>query len=850
MKIYYYKDANLAYASRNRYYQLPADIIPTEETQKKVIFGDGANTSIKTSVKNICDYVVIDDEKGNVPTRWFVTSYTYLNGEQVILNLQRDVIGQFGLVNAFGKIERGYTDSILKNRKELSVNEILKRRIPLKTMLDSNGMFKTGNYTVKPKSVDTKEMWGVLYITNPNDDNNININIPEFSDVEYQSFAQGFLPENGSKVLYGSEYYVSNEFRVIARTAYSPEAGIVFKSWYSDYAVKITYIYKDNAWQKNVTITTVSTNQTTLDKYWKDNSLFSAIYVDFAITKSLWEMPSDGVAQSYTDECIKKFAEGVGDAIIYFDSTPIPIYGESFKFPNIPNTVDDFFDYTGLNVSDDGGNTVYNYTSVDNTLTEYGSYDKSIFLLYLKGRWDITIFNNEQIIATVLNGSLANSINLSSRILYKEKTYSRTQLNIQNNIKIDFNLKYQLIDEPYTIILFPLFDCTISGKDANDTYKTYTIDRSPAFQVFNTVISKLSGDNPYLVDAQIVPYAPVLASIEFELEDNEQTKKGYPFFRITSNNYTIPVKVDVGALDDIKKEYIIHKYSIQSPEQSSSFDFNFYDYKKSNTPLDIDIKIALKPFAVISSAVIRRDREENGEYALMGINYQSDLKGSQPSANGFECSLASSAFETYKRQNANYQQIFNLEKEELRINHETEKVNETTSMVVNTLTGTAMGALGGAALADVTYFGTSAKAVGAIAGAATAGTTIGVASAVQAAQNDRLREYEERLQQERFNLNIGTIKALPNQINRISSFNELITPDFYYVINCYECSQKEIEIVDEFIRRYGYGLGVYGLFDDYKETDWFLRGELISSSLITNLHNILTKELAGGIYIR
>ena len=91
---------------------------------------------------------------------------------------------------------------------------------------------------------------------------------------------------------------------------------------------------------------------------------------------------------------------------------------------------------------------------------------------------------------------------------------------------------------------------------------------------------------------------------------------------------------------------------------------------------------------------------------------------------------------------------------------------------------------------------------------------------------------------------------MPNQINRISSFNELITPDFYYVINCYECSQKEIEIVDEFIKRYGYGLGVYGLFDEYKETDWFLRGELISSSLITNLHNILTKELAGGVYIK
>lgn len=845
MKIYYYKNSNLAYASRNRYYQIPSDIIPTEETQKKVIFGDGANTSIKTNVKNICDYVVIDDEKGNEPTRWFVTSYTYLNGEQVILNLQRDVIGQFGLANAFGKIERGYTDSILKNRKELSVNEILKKRIPLKTMVDTNGMFRTGNYSVKPKSVDTKEMWGVLYITNPNDDNNININIPEFSDVEYQNFAQGLLPEDGSKVFYGSTYYVYNTFRVIARASFTSG-----KVWYGGYTIKITYSYTNNTWQRDVVVNTVDTNQDLLySDWWGDHTLL-VTYVDFSISTGVFDFPSDGTAQSYTDECVKKLFDGIGDLVIHANNTTIPTLSEGFRFPNIPNTVNDFFDYTGLNVSDDGGTTVYNYTSVDNTLTEYGSYDTSMFLLGIQGRYDFTVFDNKAVIANVLNRSSSGSIDASSRIVYTEKTYSRTQLNIQNNIKIDFNLKYQLIDEPYTIILFPLFNCTIYGNDEGGNYKEYVIERSSAFQVFNTVISKLSGENPYLVDAQIVPYAPVLASVEFELEDSNNTKKGYPFFRITSNNYTIPIKVDVGALNDIKKEYIIHKYSIQSPEQSSSFDFNFYDYKKSNTPLDIDIKVALKPFAIISSAVIRRDAEENGEYALMGINYQSDLKGSQPSANGFECSLASNAFETYKRQNANYQQIFNLEKEELRINHETEKVNEVTSMVVNTITGTAMGALGGAALADVSFLGTGTRAVGAIAGAATAGTTIGVASVIQAVQNDKLREYEERLQQERFDLNIGTIKALPNQINRISSFNELITPDFYYVINCYECSQKEIEIVDEFIRRYGYGLGVYGLFDDYKATNWFLRGELISSSLITNLHNILTKELAGGIYIK
>ena len=41
------------------------------------------------------------------------------------------------------------------------------------------------------------------------------------------------------------------------------------------------------------------------------------------------------------------------------------------------------------------------------------------------------------------------------------------------------------------------------------------------------------------------------------------------------------------------------------------------------------------------------------------------------------------AFETYKRQNSNYQQIFKLQQDELQKIHETEKVNENTSGIVN-----------------------------------------------------------------------------------------------------------------------------------------------------------------------
>ena len=154
MNITYYKDSRLAYASRNRYKDISNAVILGQENQKAVLLGDGANTSIKTKSSNVCDYVTIDG------TRWFVTSYTYVNGGQVVLNLQRDVIGEFGVDSMYGKIERGHTDGILKYRKELSLNQILKKRSKL---LPSTNQY--GNYLVNNHN---NEMWGIFYLVKPN----------------------------------------------------------------------------------------------------------------------------------------------------------------------------------------------------------------------------------------------------------------------------------------------------------------------------------------------------------------------------------------------------------------------------------------------------------------------------------------------------------------------------------------------------------------------------------------------------------------------------------------------------------------------------------------------------------
>jgi len=826
MLVEYYKDPNLVYASRKR---LSGEVFSkyepfNTEKQGKVIFGDGANTSLKTSVDNICDYVRLTDKRGN-STRWFVTSYTYLNGEQVILNLQRDVVGENGVVNCFGKIERGWTNSILKNRKELSLNEILKRRIPIR----QSGNIR-GDYTIETNN----ELWGVLYLAKPSNGQHIqNINIPAFAP-EYETYINP--PLNGETVITNRAINSKVQFYVLARLGNNVENDLVR---YGRYLVTIDFYYDNGEWIREVGTNTILESYEQLSPVYRDVNSGRITTEDTVVVNFGRPLESGNVPLTYESlrYCVWTWINSFCNNAINND-----------YFPEITDYNKNEIDFTGKTVEDSG--TVYQYSSVSGNYNKYGTTDAVAFVSALKQfrkgqNIIITNYNNVTIGTAILDIKDVGNVNtcsIDNYATYWYRTYSREVVGTTGgDITVDFS--WQLIDEPYTVLLFPLFD----GSIYKNNQLLYSLNRSNAFTVFNTVIQALSGENGYVVDAQIIPYCPYLSNVNFDLENDDN--HSYPFFGIASNTFEFTENIDVGALDDVKKEYMIHKYSITSPEQSSNFEFNFYDYKLHNTDLAVTVKVALKPFAIISSAVIERDNEENLEFPLIGINYRSDLRGSQPSSNGFQCSLASNAFETYKRQNSNYQQIFNLSKEELRITHDTEKVNEATSGVVNTITATMMGAIGGASLADVSYFGSSARAAGAIVGAAASGTTVGGAMATQYAQNEKLREYEERLQQQKFDLTIGTIKAIPNTINRVSSFNEIILRDFYYVIECYECSEYEKQVVDRFIEKYGYGIGVYDDFDNFKKNKWFLRGNVITSSLITNLHNILVKELAGGIYL-
>lgn len=833
MLVKYYTGSNITYTSRKRYKNINSNfnLIGSEE-QRSVKLGDGAQTTVKTSVDNICDYVIIGD------TRWFVHHYVYLNGGQIMLYLQRDVIGEKGLANnnLYGKIERGYTDSVLKYRKELDLNQILTNRIPL---ISSGGLSSTNNpYYNYYTSTHNKEKWGILYfLKNSEGKINLSVNVPGLS-ISYADYP--FI--NNNTIYAGTisqNFYV--RYRMCLVTDITLGTNNMYKVSYTNYQIYTSFTYSNNAWTSSELLSTIASSY--YSTVAESNSEAYENFVNHSPNTTFIV-----VSNSYSASTL---AKRIASYIInYYNDNEITV-PESDTYPSY-----DYNNTTIRQVDSEGNVTYYQYT-----VSDYTGY------VYKTNYKFATIVTNALYgYAESFTTPITSYFTSSNNYYVTGKQYTYTEISALD--AGDFTITYaeQLVDEPYVICCIPLYTCTITKTDGTETYN---IEQDNAQQVFNSLIEALSGDNAYIADAQIIPYAP-------NLRDLAGQYLGIPLFGIPSSFFEVPCSVQLQPYQDIKKEYIKRQYSIVAPDKSDKFSFNFYDYVNkisdidgdtdhtyNGETLDIKLKFALKPYAVITSAVIQTKYDGTkpsiDQFVLQGIPYNSDLRGCQPDSAGFEKSISTNQYEEYARSNSNYQQIFNKNQEYLALQNETELINESTSAIVNTVSSATMGAIAGAsmvqgtggALANAVSGGavsTAAQAAAGAYGALAAGGITAAASAYQIYANTELRSYEYNMQQTLFNLQIGTIKNLPNSLSRISSFNEIIMQEFYYTLEVYECTQYESNLVDNYIDKYGYGIGAYGNVTDFYKEGWFLRSTLITSSLPIQLHEIADNELKAGIY--
>ena len=888
MIVTYYKDDDYKYATRKRNSSLPSTTAAQDNTQlvngrhrveiqKKVLVGDGETTSIKTSSLNICDYVSIkEDANDQNPTRWFVFYYDYLNGKQINLHLKRDVIGEFGLSNLFGNVERGYlgNDNKLINRKELNLNEILKYREAIKPNTETVTYNNVNYQCYKILNKDNEkiyitssndELWGFLYFA-VQENGKLDIDIPNFSgNINPDIFSWLSNIRTSSSYLVNFTKYISN---------YDND----YKGTYLEFWVHLKESPDISTSQDiycNIFIRFYPTNSgisfsVTTTKY--DNPQTGKLYID------LYSNARHNVIITVQSSNVDYFLNNIGNIVAtnFLSNTH---YNETMSVPDVSNvriSDDASFDIAsssiGQRTNDIMSGRIYDVVGSSSNVVYSGDVGRIAdnYNYIIKKALDETTINIGTVNYTIYLPQTYSdaTISYSSSFMFETVTIGLSLSSSQSK-NISLTPTRDVLDEPYYIIGFPLYGCSII-RDVNGVKTIQSLSRDKWYYLYNSFIKSLSGENGYIIDAQIFPYYPQIYSW-FDISHTKDTSISGDMENFTARLFLVKSGFDISASKQFKikdvvigtdsgieyvdinkrKQYTKRHYSILSPDQNGKERFDFYDYVDQNysipsgsnyitQSLNFTIKVSLKPFSLICSLIINRV----GSNPISGITYDSDMRGCQPNSGGYQASLASNAFQEYKRQNSTYQQVFNKQQEAITKQQEVERKNEDIQATMGTL-----GAAASAALAAGSASG--GGFIGAAIGAVTAIGAGGLADNLYQEQktiNNKMRDYELSYNKEIFNLNLQAIKDVPNSINRISSFNDIIKREFYFYLELYECSSNESVVVDEFFNKYAYEIGVYGEFSNYWSNGWFIKGRLLTSQLNTNLHILAQKELEGGIY--
>ena len=217
----------------------------------------------------------------------------------------------------------------------------------------------------------------------------------------------------------------------------------------------------------------------------------------------------------------------------------------------------------------------------------------------------------------------------------------------------------------------------------------------------------------------------------------------------------------------------------------------------------------------------------------------------------FSLPRTTDAWETFQLNNKNYQNIFNREIQNMDFNYGIELRNQIISGTVGVGTAALTGAAAGAVVGSIVPgIGTAVgAAVGAIGGAITSGTGMVVDTITMA------QKYKENkdLTIDKFNYQLGNIKALPYTLTKVGSFD--VISAIWPFIEQYKCTYEEkvafkekINYESMTVMRIDKLINFYNKFDKL----CYFKGELIRNTEIAGDYHILQAiyaELLKGVYI-
>ena len=341
-------------------------------------------------------------------------------------------------------------------------------------------------------------------------------------------------------------------------------------------------------------------------------------------------------------------------------------------------------------------------------------------------------------------------------------------------------------------------------------------------------------------DAMLLPYCPVRNFIKsdgtFDLIGNEgkyfnitsDDKAENIVFFANSSSFTLDIPYKIG-INNKKVESQTDKYRLCSPNYNGVFEFNAAMNGGVNF---FNVDCTYKPYAPYIHI--------NPDF---GSLYGEDFNDSRGLLCGGDFGLPrlDDSWQNYQQQNANYQNIFDRQIQNMEVNNSVQREKEIWSAVAGTVSGTGSGALAGS------VFGPIGAGVGALIG----GAASAAAGARDVALNDKLRNEAIDYKKDQFGYQLGNIKALPNSLSRTSAltYNNKLFP----FLEFYSCTDEEKRALENKIKYNGMTVMRIGIISDFiKNEPTYIKGKLIRlEGTDNNFHvvNEIANEINKGVFI-
>ena len=777
-------------------------------------FNPNDNVTAELVVRDISanpDYLLVLDDEDNIVSRWFVLRSTRTRAGQYLLQLRRDVIVDHlnSLSTAPIFVEKGMlpdSDSFVLNDEGMNLNQIKTSETLLRDITKSAWIVgyydkkSTGDVSIQDDSSQIVSSYTPAQIAQ-------DLGLTEVQLVSLFNLDNAFS--------YPAHFNTKIEFRFeYAQTAIG--GGYFAYKIFTDsnianpnYQSVVVLLGNGKPLVNGVSASTPAVM----------NNIYNALHLDASDVKN--ELGTAFNRLYLTNAQLEKLRKYVGSYIYYNSKYYVLRLSEQGTATNstgwiTASTYANIYQAVATGVSNTQGCTLKS----DGYIDLIGTSDEIYIMLDYVSDSDII---------PQLNASLKSG---------------RTKVN----------------DQEFDIFVMPYNDVKIYGRDSNNQQIIFT-SRGEYCRRIASAIALSEGAKLY--DIQLLPYCP-FADYWWELNkalyiENLTLDKDYSYITYedegivtnvgvvlwcSSNKFKLNINHRISLSTNKKVDVICDMHRLLSPNYQGTFEFNVA--KNGGSVPYFIAECTMKPYTPFIKLAPYFDY-------LYGTNF-GDHRG-LICGGDFSLPRITSEWQVYQLNNKNYQNIFNRDIQNLDFKQSQEMrralIGGGLGVAGDTMKGVATGAQLGGGL------------VGATVGGALGGVTSAVGLGIDIDMLAKRQREEKQLAIDKFNYQLGNVKALPYTLTKIGAFD--ICSKIYPVLEYFTCTQEEreafinkIKFESMTIMRVGYVgdfIGIDSLISpEFQTADGlhYFKGLLIRNDTIVTDNNVLTAiadELQKGVFI-